>query len=115
MIGDDVGACLAQMKPNLALYLGGMGAREKNFHNEMAVRYGYGEAAATIQDLYLSGRKQEAAEAVPDDLCDELSLCGPVARIRDRYRAWADAGVTTMLVQSRQPEALELMADVARE
>ena len=111
-IGDDVKALLAMQKPNLALYMGGMGAKEKNFHNEMAVKYGYGEAAAKIQELYLSGRKQEATEAVPDELVDEMSLVGPVARIKERYRAWEDAGVTTMMVQSRQREALELMAEI---
>ncbi len=111
-IGDDVKACLAEMKPNLALYIGGMGAKDKNFHNEMAIKYGYAAAAARIQELYLAGRKAEATEAVPDELCDEMSLCGPVERVRQRYRAWEDAGVTTMLVQSRQPEALELMAEI---
>lgn len=112
-IGNDVKALLAMQKPLLALYMGGMGAREKNFHNEMAIRYGYGDAAARIQELYLAGRKAEAAEAVPDELCDEMSLVGPVQRIRERYRAWEDAGVTTLLVQARQPEALELMAEIA--
>jgi F420-dependent oxidoreductase-like protein len=111
-IGGDVKACLAEMKPNLALYIGGMGAKDKNFHNEMAIKYGYAAPAALIQELYLAGRKAEATQAVPDDLCDEMSLCGPVERIRQRYRAWEDAGVTTMLVQSRQPEALELMAEI---
>jgi F420-dependent oxidoreductase-like protein len=111
-IGDDVKALLAMQKPNLALYMGGMGAKEKNFHNEMAVKYGYGDAAAKIQELYLSGRKQEATDAVPDELVDEMSLVGPVARIKERYRAWEDAGVTTMMVQSRQREALTLMADI---
>lgn len=111
-IGDDVQALLAMQKPNIALYVGGMGAKEKNFHNEMAVKYGYGEAAAKIQELYLSGRKQEATEAVPDELVDEMSLVGPVARIKERFKAWEDAGVTTMMVQSRQREALALMADI---
>ena len=99
-------------KPNLALYMGGMGAKEKNFHNEMARKYGYTEAAEKIQDLYLAGRKKEAEDAVPDELCDEMSLVGPVARIKERYRAWEDAGVTTMIVGSRQPQALELMAEI---
>lgn len=111
-IGDDVKACLAEMKPNLALYVGGMGARGKNFHNEMAIKYGYADAAARIQELYLAGRKAEAIEAVPDDLCDEMSLCGPVERIRERYRAWEDAGVTTLLVQAREQPVLELMAEI---
>ncbi len=111
-ITDDVKAGLAAMKPNLALYMGGMGTKEKNFHNEMAIKYGYTEAAAKIQELYLAGRKAEATDAVPDDLCDEMSLVGPVERIQERYRAWEDAGVTTMLVQARQKEALYLMADI---
>lgn len=111
-IGDDVRACLAAMKPNLALYLGGMGARGKNFHNDMAVKYGYADAAERIQDLYLAGRKQEAEAAVPDELCDEMSLCGPQARIRERFPVWEQAGVTTMLVSSRQPEAFLLMAEI---
>jgi len=111
-IGDDVKALLAMQKPNLALYMGGMGAKEKNFHNEMAIKYGYAEAAAKIQELYLSGRKQEATDAVPDELVDEMSLVGPVARIKERYSAWEDAGVTTLMVQSRQREALTLMADI---
>jgi alkanesulfonate monooxygenase SsuD/methylene tetrahydromethanopterin reductase-like flavin-dependent oxidoreductase (luciferase family) len=107
-----VGACLAQLKPSLALYIGGMGAEERNFHNENAQRLGYADAARRIQELYLAGRKAEAEAAVPDELCDEISLCGPPARIRQRFRAWADAGVTTMLVGSRQPEALHLMAEI---
>lgn len=112
IIGDDLRACWAQMKPTLALYVGGMGARDKNFHSQMVASYGYQDATAHIQDLYLSGRKQEAVEAVPDELCDELSLCGPVARIRERYRVWADSGVTTMLINAQQPEAYELMAEI---
>jgi len=112
VIGDDVKACLAQLKPTLALYVGGMGAKNKNFHNEMVSRYGYGDVAAKIQDLYLSGRKQEATALVPDELCDEMSLCGPESRIRQRYRTWEDAGVSTMLVQSSQPQAYKLMAEI---
>ncbi len=111
-ITDDLKAAFAAMKPNLALYVGGMGAREKNFYNDLVTRYGYGDAAKRIQELYLAGRKQEAEAAVPDELCDELSLCGPEARIRERFPAWVDAGVTTMMVQSRQMEALRLMADI---
>lgn len=112
IVTNDVKAALATMKPNLALYLGGMGAKEKNFHNEMAVKYGYGEAAAKIQELYLSGRKAEAEAAVPDELCDELSLVGPEERIKERFKAWEDSGVTTMLVQSRNMETLRFMADL---
>ena len=113
VIGDDVEACLAQLKPTLALYVGGMGAKGRNFHNEMVSKYGYADVAAEIQDLYLAGRKQEATDLVPDELCDEISLCGPPARIRERFGAWQQAGVKTMMVQSTQPEALALMAEVA--
>jgi F420-dependent oxidoreductase-like protein len=112
-IGDDVAACLARLKPRFALYIGGMGAREKNFYNDLACKLGYSDAAARIQDLYLAGRKDEATATVPDELCDELSLCGPEARIRDRFPAWGKAGVTTMIIDSPQSEAFELMARIA--
>jgi len=113
IITDDVQDALRMQKPNVALYVGGMGAREKNFHNDTMVRYGYSDAAAQIQDLYLSGRKAEALEEVPDELVDEMCLVGPVERIRERYKAWADSGLTAITVNSRQPEALELMAELA--
>jgi len=113
VIGDDVGACLARLKPRFALYIGGMGARDMNFYNDLAHKLGYGDAAVRIQDLYLAGRKDEAAAAVPDEFCDELSLCGPEARIREHFRAWEDAGVTTLLIDSGQPEAFKLMAEIA--
>jgi F420-dependent oxidoreductase-like protein len=111
IVTDDVRAGFARHKPMLALYVGGMGAKEKNFHNEMAVKYGYKEAAEKIQELYLAGRKAEAEAAVPDDLVDEMTLIGPEARIRERYRAWEDAGVTTMIVSGPMP-ALQLMANI---
>ena len=112
VVTGDVQAGLDTMRPQLALYMGGMGAKEKNFHNEMMVKYGYADAAARIQELYLSGRKAEAEAAVPYDLIDEMALVGPEARIRDRYRRYEDAGVGTILVGSRQRQALELMADI---
>jgi F420-dependent oxidoreductase-like protein len=111
-ITDDLKSAFALRKPNLALYIGGMGAREKNFHNDMMKRYGYVKEAELIQDLYLSGRKEEAAAAVPDELVDEMNLIGPEARIRERYRAWEDAGVTTMLVNSPAKDGLYLMAEI---
>lgn len=109
---DEMRAAFALRKPNLALYIGGMGAREKNFHNDMMKRYGYVKEAELIQELYLSGRKEEAAAAVPDELVDEMNLIGPEARIRERYRAWEDAGVTTLMVNSPNKEGLYLMADI---
>ncbi len=112
IITDDVKAGLQTAKPGIALYVGGMGARQKNFYNELMHRYGYGEAAARIQELYLAGRKAEAEAAVPDELADEMSLVGPVERIRERYRAWEDAGVGTLLVSNRDPRVLQLMAEL---
>ena len=88
-----------------------MGAREKNFHNDTAKRYGYTEAAERIQELYLAGRKEEATAAVPDELVDEMSLVGPADRIKERYRSWEDAGVSTLLL-SGPIETLRFMADL---
>lgn len=110
-LGNDVKALLAEMKPNPALYVGGMGAKEKNFHNEMARKYGYTEAAERIQELYLAGRKAEATEAVPDELCDGMSLRARGAHqgaLQGLGGRWRD----TMLVQAREPGALALMADI---
>ena len=113
-ITDDVRGALRQLKPRIALYVGGMGHRDKNFHKDMMVRRGYGDAAARIQELYLAGRKEEACAAVPDEFCDEGALVGPVGRIRERYRPWADSGITGLTIVADQPETLELMADLAR-
>jgi len=113
VLGDDVAACLAFIKPFLALYIGGMGARGKNFYNDLACRYGFADAARTIQDLYLAGKKNEAAAAVPDALADEVSLVGPAARIRDRLKPWRESGVTTIICGLRQPELLRILAESA--
>src|SRR5919109_33317 len=113
-ITDDVEGALARQKPRVALYVGGMGHRDRNFHKDMMIRRGFGDAAQRIQELYLARRKDEAIAAVPDEFCDEMSLVGPVARIRERYRAWADCGITGLTITADQPEALELMAELAR-
>jgi len=112
VLGEDVAACRAMVKPRLALYVGGMGARGRNFYNDLVCRYGYEAAAKTIQDLYLAGKKDEAAAAVPDALVDEVALCGPRARIRERLDAWKRSGVTTMICGVGQAEALRLMAEL---
>jgi F420-dependent oxidoreductase-like protein len=111
-ITDDVREAFRRMKPNIALYVGGMGHRNKNFHNDMMVRRGYGDAAKTIQEMYLAGRKGEAMEAIPDEYCDEMSLAGTPARIRERYKAWGDSGLTGLTINTVQDEALELMAEI---
>jgi F420-dependent oxidoreductase-like protein len=113
VIDRDVRAAFDRMKPDIALYAGGMGARTKNFHNDLMVRQGFPEAAARIQELYLAGRKEEAAAAVPDELIDLRALVGPPERIRERYRAWENSGATGLIVRTNQDEAIELMARVA--
>lgn len=113
-VDPDVKAALARLKPEVALYVGGMGHRNKNFHNDIMVRRGFGDAAKRIQELYLAKRKDEAIAAVPDEWVDMKSLVGPPARIRERYRAWEDCGADTLSVRSRQPEAIEVMAQAAR-
>jgi F420-dependent oxidoreductase-like protein len=113
-VDDDVRGALQRLKPEVALYVGGMGHRTKNFHNDLMVRRGFGEAAQRIQELYLAGRKDEAVAAVPDEWVDMKSLVGPPARIRERYRPWEECGADALNVRSRQPAAIELMAEVAR-
>ncbi|TCZ58706.1 LLM class F420-dependent oxidoreductase [Roseicella aquatilis] len=112
-VTEDVRAGLARLKPEVALYVGGMGAREKNFHKDMMIRRGFAEAAERIQELYLAGRKEEAVAAVPDEWIDQKSLVGPPARIRAGYRAWAESGADLLTVRSRQPAAIEVMAEAA--
>jgi len=90
-----------------------MGAKGKNFYTRLAERYGYADAAATIQDLYLAGKKNEAIAAVPDALVDEVALVGNRARIADRVAAFRECGVGTLILQARQPEALRLLAELA--
>ncbi len=113
---DDINRARAMVKGGMALYIGGMGARNKNFYNDYAKRLGFEEAAVKIQDLYLSGKRDEAAHAVPDELVDACHLVGPKERIRDRMSRWIEAGkkghVDSMLLAVRQPEALELMAEI---
>ncbi|KRV50233.1 luciferase [Wenjunlia vitaminophila] len=95
-VGEDIPALADQFRPYTALYVGGMGSRKQNFYNRLAVRMGYAEQAAEIQDRYLSGDKTGAAAAVPHELIDSTTLLGPVERIADRMQAYAAAGVTTL-------------------
>ncbi|MDG3010060.1 LLM class F420-dependent oxidoreductase [Rhodococcus sp. D2-41] len=97
-IGEDVDHMHEWIKPHLALYIGGMGARGKNFYNDLACRYGFESEAAKIQDLYLDGKKDAAAAAVPDELVRAVSLIGPESHVRERVAAFAEAGVTTLNV-----------------
>jgi F420-dependent oxidoreductase-like protein len=115
VVNDDLQKARDAVKPGTALYVGGMGARGKNFYNDHAKRLGFEAAAVKIQDLYLAGKRNEAIAAVPDELIDEIALVGPKARIKERLQAWKEAGrkgyVHTMQIGSGQPEALKLLAE----
>src|SRR5580698_3281406 len=116
-IGPDAAACRDLIRPELALYIGGMGARAKNYYNDVAIKLGFEGEAKTIQDLYLDGKKTEAAAAVPDKLIDEICLCGPAERIRDRLGAWQDAAKSghlgTMVLKGASIEAMRVVAEAA--
>jgi F420-dependent oxidoreductase-like protein len=116
VVGDDVQACRVPVKAMLALYVGGMGARDRNFYFDYVTELGYGGAARAIQDLYLAGDKDAAAAAVPDQLVDDIALVGPSDRIRDGVQRWIDAGkkrhVGSLLIATMQSEALERMAEL---
>ena len=112
IVTDDVQAGLDMLKWAMALYIGGMGAREKNFHFDVVGRLGYADAAKTVQDLYLDGKKDAAAAAVPDELVDEISLIGPASRIKERMEAWISSPVTTLITGTRDPAALKVLADI---
>jgi F420-dependent oxidoreductase-like protein len=114
-MGPDVAACRDAIRPELALYIGGMGARSKNFYNDMVVKMGFEGEAKTIQDLYLDGKKNEAAAAVPDALIDAISLVGPAERIRDRLQAWKaaakDGHVGTLVLKGSSVEVMRVVAE----
>ncbi len=113
-VDDDVKAAIDRLKPREALYVGGMGHQDKNFHNDLMVRRGFGDAAKRIQELYLAGHKEEAAAAVPDEWVDLKSLMGPPARIKQRYNAWEECGASSLTVRTSQEEAIHVMAEAAR-
>jgi len=96
-IDEDLDAARDAMRPMLALYVGGMGSRERNFYNELMRRYGFNEAADTVQELYLDGRVDGAAAALPPELIDAVTVCGPAGRVRERLDALREAGVTTLI------------------
>jgi F420-dependent oxidoreductase-like protein len=111
IIADDVEAAAAAYKPMLALYIGGMGAREANFHNEVFARMGYEGEAKEIQDLYLDGKKEEAAAKVPTRLVEDVALIGPREKIRDDVEMWRESVVTTILV-SGDVNQLRTISDI---
>ena len=114
-MGPDAAACRDALRPDLSLYIGGMGARTKNFYNDVAIKLGYADAARQVQDLYLDGKKNEAAAALPDALIDEISLVGPADRIKDRLAAWQqvtrDGHVRTMVLRGADAAAMRVIAE----
>jgi F420-dependent oxidoreductase-like protein len=112
-VTTDVRSALDRLKREVALYVGGMGHRDKNYHKDMLIRRGFAPAAERIQELFLAHRKEAAAAAVPDEWVDWKSLVGPPERIAQRYRAWADSGLTGLTVRTAQPQAIEVMAAAA--
>jgi alkanesulfonate monooxygenase SsuD/methylene tetrahydromethanopterin reductase-like flavin-dependent oxidoreductase (luciferase family) len=97
-VSDDHAAARDLMRPMIAPYVGGMGSRRHNFYNQLVQRYGFEDAPREVQDLYLDGRKEEAAAALPDALIDMVSLCGPPGAVRERLSAFSEAGVGTLAV-----------------
>jgi F420-dependent oxidoreductase-like protein len=112
LVGDDVPALRDVLRPHVALYVGGMGAKGRNFYNALVRRYGWEEEAERIQELYLAGKQREAIAAVPDALVDAVALIGPKERIAERLEAWRETSVTTLVLGSLQPEALQTLAEL---
>ncbi|MGZ6709037.1 MAG: LLM class F420-dependent oxidoreductase [Solirubrobacteraceae bacterium] len=118
-VTDDLQSARDAMRPFIALYVGGMGSRDKNFYNQLVQRYGFDAAAREVQDLYLAGKRDEAMAALPDELIDLVSLCGPADRVRDRLAAYRDAGVGTLGItpmawtKEGRLEQLRLVAELA--
>jgi F420-dependent oxidoreductase-like protein len=111
--GDDVAARRDELRPHLARYVGGMGSRDANFYKDAVTRYGFGDAAERIQEAFLDGRRAEAAALVPDAMVDELCLAGPLNRVRGRLDAWRAAGVTTLLAETHDVDAIRTLAEAA--
>ena len=109
-LGDDLQTCLDAFKPELALYIGGMGSRKKNYYNDLACELGFEAAAKQVQTLYLDGKKDDAIAQVPDALVDAVTLAGPAERIVDRISRWKDSGAHTLLVGSNDVNALHVLA-----
>jgi F420-dependent oxidoreductase-like protein len=100
------------MKPFVSLYMGGMGAKEQNFHHQVFTRMGYGELADTVQELYLSGRKDEATALIPDELVDDMHIVGTASEVKERVAQWEETGVTTLLLSCRSAAEIREVAEL---
>jgi len=110
-VNDDLERALLPVKMMLSFYLGGMGAQSRNFHVELLDRMGFDYATKKVQELFIAGRRAEAIAAVPDEMADEVSLCGSRDRIRDRLQAWEESPVTSLAVATREPRVLRFLAE----
>jgi len=111
-IGDDIGGCRDEVRPRIAMHVGGMGSKDKNFYKSLVERYGYEEEATLIQDRFLSGDRAGAVEAVSDELVDDLALVGPSGHIADQLAAWSDGPISTLIVEPTREDAIEKIADI---
>jgi len=114
VVHDDVATALWPIKATLGFYIGGMGAKSRNFHTELMARMGFEDEAHHIQDLFFAGKRDEAIAAVPDEFADAISLSGPKERIRDRLEAWRGTPITTLLVGGADPDTMRFLADLTR-
>jgi alkanesulfonate monooxygenase SsuD/methylene tetrahydromethanopterin reductase-like flavin-dependent oxidoreductase (luciferase family) len=111
VLGDDVAEALEVVKWSLAFYIGGMGAKDMNFHLNVIGRMGFADEALAVQSLFLDGRREDAMRAVPDELADAIALVGPAARITERLQRWVASPVTTILAGTRDRQALKVLAE----
>ncbi|MFP8876262.1 MAG: LLM class flavin-dependent oxidoreductase, partial [Myxococcota bacterium] len=111
-VNDDIEAALAPVKAMLGFYIGGMGSKKRNFHKDLMGRMGFEDEAQRIQDLFMEGKRAEAVAVVPDEFADEISLVGPIERIRERLDAWRESPVTSLLVTNRDPAAMRTAAEL---
>ena len=111
-VNDDIEAALAPVKAMLGFYIGGMGSKKRNFHKDLMGRMGFEDEAQRIQDLFMEGKRAEAVAVVPDEFADEISLVGPMERIRERLDAWRESPVTSLLVTNRDPAAMRTAAEL---
>ena len=111
VVDNDLKKALDSVRGNVGFYVGGMGAKSFNVHKDHVTRMGFGEAADRVQELFMAGRRDEAIAAVPDQLVDEIALCGPKERIRERLEAWKESPVTQINVGSSDPATLQFMAE----
>jgi F420-dependent oxidoreductase-like protein len=113
IVTDDIRTALDSLKPMTALYVGGMGHKNVNFHKDQMARRGFPEAATRIQELFLAGQRQAAVDAVPDEYVDQGALIGPPQRIRERFAAWRDSGATGLTLHTQEKDAIDLVSSLA--